>query len=161
MAVGNFQDGRLNGWAICYKNRIFKFGYWKNGRLVNDMTSNTLWVRCEISNLRLQYRGNLIQIDNERKYIRFGVPERKINMGIDMPNVPRWPAIGFEFFKEGSVRIGEIRNNSSGNFILCKNDGSFEIGYWKDGEKIADRELSCFQEPVGKYSVSGLNVYKV
>lgn len=161
MAVGNFQDGRLNGWAISYKNRIFKFGYWKNGRLVNDMTSYTLWVRYEISDLRLYYHGNLIQIDKEHKYIRFGVPERKINMGIDMTDAPRWPAIGFEFFNDGSVKIGEIRNNSSGNFILCKNDEAIEIGLWKYGEKITDKDLSCFQEPVEKYSVSGLNVYKI
>lgn len=159
MAVGNFYEGRLHGWAICYRNRIFKFGYWKNGKLLKDETNKTLWVRCEISNLRTQYNGNLIQISQGHEFIRFGIPERTINMGINSPNSPKWPAIGFEFFKDGTVKVGEIRNNSSGGYILCKINGTMELGHWKDNVKDADKTLTDFQEPIDLYEVDGLDVW--
>lgn len=159
MAVGNFYDGRLHGWAICYRNRIFKFGYWENGKLFKDETNKTLWVRCEISNLRTQYNGNLIQISQGHEFIRFGIPERTINMGINSPNSPKWPAIGFEFFKDGTVKVGEIRNNSSGGYILCKINGTMELGHWKDNVKDADKTLTDFQEPIDLYEVDGLDVW--
>ena len=159
MAVGNFYEGRLQGWAICYRNRIFKFGYWENGKLLKDETNKTLWVRCEISNLRTQYNGNLIQISQGHEFIRFGIPERTINMGINSPNSPKWPAIGFEFFKDGTVKVGEIRNNSSGGYILCKINGTMELGHWKDNVKDADKTLTDFQEPIDLYEVDGLDVW--
>ena len=159
MAVGNFYDGRLHGWAICYRNRIFKFGYWEYGKLFKDETNKTLWVRCEISNLRTQYNGNLIQISQGHEFIRFGIPERTINMGINNPNSPKWPAIGFEFFKDGTVKVGEIRNNSSGGYILCKINGTMELGHWKDNVKDADKTLTDFQEPIDLYEVDGLDVW--
>ena len=159
MAVGNFYEGRLQGWAICYRNRIFKFGYWENGKLLKDETNKTLWVRCEISKLRTQYNGNLIQISQGHEFIRFGIPERTINMGINSPNSPKWPAIGFEFFKDGTVKVGEIRNNSSGGYILCKINGTMEFGHWKDNVKDADKTLTDFQEPIDLYEVDGLDVW--
>lgn len=159
MAVGNFYEGRLQGWAICYRNRIFKFGYWENGKLLKDETNKTLWVRCEISKLRTQYNGNLIQISQGHEFIRFGIPERTINMGINSPNSPKWPAIGFEFFKDGTVKVGEISNNSSGEYILCKINGTMELGHWKDNVKDADKTLTDFQEPIDLYEVDGLDVW--
>lgn len=159
MAVGNFYEGRLQGWAICYRNRIFKFGYWENGKLFKDETNKTLWVRCEISNLRTQYNGNLIQISQGHEFIRFGIPERTISMGTNNPNTPKWPAIGFEFFKDGTVKVGEIRNNSSGGYILCKINGTMELGHWKDNVKDADKTLTDFQEPIDLYEVDGLDVW--
>ena len=159
MAVGNFYEGRLQGWAICYRNRIFKFGYWENGKLLKDETNKTLWVRCEISKLRTQYNGNLIQISQGHEFIRFGIPERTINMGINSPNSPKWPAIGFEFFKDGTVKVGEISNNSSGGYILCKINGTMELGHWKDNVKDADKTLTDFQEPIDLYEVDGLDVW--
>jgi hypothetical protein len=159
MAVGNFYEGRLQGWAICYRNRIFKFGYWENGKLFKDETNKTLWVRCEISNLRTQYNGNLIQISQGHEFIRFGIPERTISMGTNNPNTPKWPAIGFEFFKDGTVKVGEIRNNSSGGYILCKINGTMELGHWKNNVKDADKTLTDFQEPIDLYEVDGLDVW--
>ena len=159
MAVGNFYEGRLQGWAICYRNRIFKFGYWENGKLLKDETNKTLWVRCEISKLRTQYNGNLIQISQGHEFIRFGIPERTINIWINSPNSPKWPAIGFEFFKDGTVKVDEIRNNSSGGYILCKINGTMEFGHWKDNVKDADKTLTDFQEPIDLYEVDGLDVW--
>lgn len=159
MAVGNFYEGRLHGWAICYRNRIFKFGYWENGKLLKDETNKTLWVRCEISKLSPQYNGNLIQISQGHEFIRFGIPERTINMGINSPNSPKWPAIGFEFFKDGTVKVGEISNNSSGEYILCKINGTMEFGHWKDNVKDADKTLTDFQEPIDLYEVDGMDVW--
>lgn len=160
MAVGNFFEGRLHGWAICYRNRVFKFGFWENDKLVQDETDKTLWVRCEISNLRAQYHSNLVQISQGHELIRFGIPERTINIGVKTPNSPIWPAVGFEFFKDGTVKVGEIKNNASGNYILCKKDGTMEIGHWKENVKDVEKTLIDFQGSVGIYEVDGLDVYK-
>lgn len=160
MAVGNFFEGRLHGWAICYRNRVFKFGFWENGKLVLDETDKTLWVRCEISNLRAQYHSNLVQISQGHELIRFGIPERTINTGVKTPNSPKWPAVGFEFYKDGTVKVGEIKNNASGNYILCKNDRTMEIGHWKENVKDVEKTLIDFQGSVGIYEVDGLDVYK-
>lgn len=160
MAVGNFFEGRLHGWAICYRNRIFKFGYWENGKLIQDETDKTLWVRAETSKLRNQYHETLIQIDDNHEFIRFGIPERSINIGATIPNAPKWPAMGFEFFKDGSVKIGEIKDHVSGNYILCKTDGTMEIGHWKDNVKNADKSIPDFQKSIDSYEVDGLDVYK-
>lgn len=160
MAVGNFFEGRLHGWAICYRNRVFKFGFWENGELVQDETDKTLWVRCEISNLRAQYHSNLVQISQGHELIRFGIPERTINIGAQTPNSPKWPAVGFEFYKDGTVKVGEIKNNASGNYMLCKNDRTMEIGHWKENVKDVEKTLIDFQGSVGIYEVDGLDVYK-
>lgn len=160
MAVGNFFEGRLHGWAICYRNRVFKFGFWENGKLIQDETDKTLWVRCEISNLRAQYHSTLVQISQGHELIRFGIPERTINIGVKTPNSPKWPAVGFEFYKDGTVKVGEIKNNASGNYMLCKNDRTMEIGHWKENVKDVEKTLIDFQGSVGIYEVDGLDVYK-
>lgn len=158
MVVGNFLEGRLHGWGISYKNQIFKFGYWIKGVLMYDETYKTLWVRHNISEGRVSYRGNLIQIDEDHKFIRFGIPERNVTAG-GIQLTSKWPAIGFEFFEDGTVKFGEIRDHKSGDYILCKNNGSMEYGSWKDGTKRCNRRLSDFQSETRRYEVNGLDVY--
>lgn len=160
MAVGNFFDGRLNGWAICYRNRKFKFGYWKNGLLIQDETDKTYWIRYIICDERLHYRGNLIQISTEHKYIRFGIPERKICMSDNNPLVPKLPSSGFMFFKDGSVKIGEIRNEVNGHYIQFNPDKTIEMGTWRDGVLVKPIEFSHFQKPEDTYEEDGLEVFK-
>lgn len=160
MSVGNFSEGRLHGWAICYKNRIFKFGFWKGGMLIHDETDKTLGVRDAISKERLYYHGNIIQISKELDFIRLGIPPRSIGHGVNRPYNPIFPAIGFEFFKDGSVKYGEIRNHSTGDYVLCKPDGSMEIGHWKDDVKTQNRVLSDLQKDVDSYEVDGVDVYE-
>lgn len=162
MSLGQFSQGRLNGWAIRYHNNIFKFAYLKNGRLIKDETSKTLWVRREITSLLSKYKGNLIQISKEHDYIRFGIPEifaiPKM-AGIPDDKRPKWPAYGFEFFADGSVKMGEIKNHKSGTYILCHPDGSMEIGKWKDDVKVSDLTMEDIQKPVHEYDEMGINVY--
>lgn len=160
MAVGNFLNGRLNGWGICYRNHIFKFGYWDNGRLSIDKTDDVLWIMYEIGELRLKYRGNLIQIDEpDHNFIRFGVPEMKMHLPSLRDHTYNWPAEGFEFFKDGSVKAGEIRNGDTGRFIHYKADGTVDSGVWRDNIKVKDisiRDLKGSDE----YYIDGLEVFK-
>ena len=162
MAVGNFFEGRLYGWAICYRNRIFKFGYWENGKLIKDETNKTLWIRKQISHERAYYQGNLIQIDNKHEYIRFGVPPKIIGEkipGIPESQLPKMPAWGFEFFKDGSVKVGAIRNHDSGEFTIYYPDGRSELGKWKEGVKTSSFTIDWLQKPVDEYEVDGLDVF--
>lgn len=160
MAVGNFLNGRLNGWGICYRNHIFKFGYWDNGRLSIDKTDDVLWIMYEIGELRLKYRGNLIQIDEpDHNFIRFGVPETKMHLPSLRDHTYNWPAEGFEFFKDGSVKAGEIRNGNSGHYILYKADGTFEGGVWRDNIKVKDKSIRDFKGS-DEYYIDGLEVFK-
>ena len=162
MAVGNFYEGRLHGWAICYRNRIFKFGYWKNGKLLKDETNKTLWIRKQISHERAYYQGNLIQIDNKHEYIRFGVPPKIIGEkipGIPESQLPKMTAWGFEFFKDGSVKVGAIRNHDSGEFTIYYPDGRSELGKWKEGVKTSSFTIDWLQKPVDEYEVDGLDVF--
>jgi len=269
MAVGNFTNGRLNGWAICYRNRIFKFGYWREGRLITDYTSKTLWIRYEISNHRIEYKGNLIQMDEEHTFIRFGVPEKplvntygngikniwslrdffrahgrmkianmknsqtheiykclafenptsgvlcfvsfssglgelsgaeinsmknelvvcELNVDSDvaarraeegrqiesytlckmsalpasqipLSHVPKMPAYGFEFFKDGTVKVGVLRNHDSGEYMLCKKDGTIDCGKWKENIKTSNNSSFDLDNPENLYDENGIDVFK-
>ena len=148
MAVGNFYEGRLHGWAISFRNQCFKYGYWEHGKLVKDLTAYTLWIRYEISNLRVTNKNNLIQIGKEHDFIRFGVEQKLVGV---------W---GFEFFKDGTVKAGLIREHKSGEYMLCKTDGTIETGKWKKNAKTS--EVSSFDTPNPEYiyEEDGLDVYK-
>ncbi len=162
MAVGNFFEGRLHGWAVCYRNRILKFGYWEKGKLIKDETNKTLWIRKQISHERAYYQGNLIQIDNKHEYIRFGVPPKIIGEkipGIPESQLPKMPAWGFEFFKDGSVKVGAIRNHDSGEFTMYYPDGRSELGKWQEGVKTSSFTIDWLQKPVDEYEVDGLDVF--
>jgi len=163
MAVGNFTNGRLNGWAICYRNRIFKFGYWREGRLITDYTSKTLWIRYEISNHRIEYKGNLIQMDEEHIFIRFGIPEKPLAIPasqIPLSRIPKMPSYGFEFYKDGTVKVGIVRNHDSGEYMLCKIDGTVECGKWKENIKTSNNSSFDLDNPENQYEENGIDVYK-
>ena len=163
MAVGNFTNGRLNGWAICFRNKIFKFGYWREGRLIKDYTPQTLWIRYEISNHRIEYKGNLIQMDEDHTFIRFGIPEKPLDIPtsqIPLSRVPKMPAYGFEFFKDGTVKVGILRNHDSGEYMLCKIDGSVECGKWKENIKTSNNSSFDLDNPDNLYDENGIDVYK-
>ena len=163
MAVGNFTNGRLNGWAICYRNKIFKFGYWREGILIKDYTPQTLWIRYEISNHRIEYKGNLIQIDEDHSFIRFGIPEKPLAIPtsqIPLSRVPKLPAYGFEFFKDGTVKVGVLRNHDSGEYMLCKKDGTIESGKWKENIKTSNNSSFDMDNPNDFYEEDGIDVYK-
>ena len=163
MAVGNFTNGRLNGWAICYRNKIFKFGYWREGILIKDYTPQTLWIRYEISNHRIEYKGNLIQIDEDHTFIRFGIPEKPLAIPtsqIPLSRVPKLPAYGFEFFKDGTVKVGVLRNHDSGEYMLCKKDGTIESGKWKENIKTSNNSSFDMDNPNDFYEEDGIDVYK-
>lgn len=161
MSVGNFKDGRMNGWGIRYHNHIFKFGLWKEGRLIQDETNKTLWIRYEISSLRLEgYHASLIQIDKDGSYIRFGIPERLMNKELgELPKAPKWPALGFEFYNDGSVKVGIIKGHSEGNYILCKTDGSMVFGKWSKNKILKIKTLSDFQGNTDNYTIDGFDVF--
>lgn len=161
MSAGNFKDGRMNGWGIRYHSHIFKFGLWKGGRLVQDETNKTLWIRYEITSLRLDgFHASLIQIAKDRSYIRFGIPERLMNKNLgNSPNAPRWPAFGFEFYKDGSVKVGIIREHTDGNYMLFKVDGSIIFGKWLKNKIQTIKTLSDFQDHIDNYTVDGFDVF--
>jgi hypothetical protein len=162
MTVGNYYNGRLHGWGISYRHRIFKFGYWNNGKLVRDESNNTLWIRAEITNHRFEYKGNLIQIAKEHDIIRFGIPQKLLyspDNGIPISVIPKLPAWGFEFLRNGTVKVGMISNHSSGDYLLCKPDGTTESGKWKDNVKTSDCSSFNLQQEY-EYEVDGLDVYK-
>ena len=163
MAVGNFTNGRLNGWAICYRNKIFKFGYWREGRLIKDYTPQTLWIRYEISNYRIEYKGNLIQMDEDHTFIRFGIPEKPLAIPTSqfpLSRVPKLPAHGFEFFKDGTVKVGVVRNHDSGEYMLCKKDGTVDCGKWKENIKTSNNSSFDLDNPDNLYDEDGIDVYK-
>lgn len=160
MEIGNYRDGLLNGWGIRYLYKEFQFGYWENGQLIVDETDNTLWIRNIISDERLRYKGNLVQIDKNHNYIRLGIPEKTINIGSKIPNPPKWPSFGFMFFKDGTVKVGEIKNENSGFYIQYDVDGTRNFGHWKDGRIIYPKVFSDFQKPKTYYEVDGLDVYE-
>ena len=162
MTVGNYDTGKLHGWGIYYRHRIFKFGYWDNGKLVRDQSNITLWIRAEITNHRFEYKGNLIQIAKEHDFIRFGIPQKLLDSpdnGIPISVIPKLPAWGFEFFKDGIAKVGMISNHSSGEYLLCKPDGTTESGKWKDNVKTSDFSSFKLQQE-DEYEVDGLDVYK-
>lgn len=163
MAVGNFTNGRLNGWAICYRNKIFKFGYWREGILIKDYTPQTLWIRYEISNHRIEYKGNLIQMDEDHTFIRFGIPEKPLAIPTSqfpLSHVPKMPAYGFEFFKDGTVKVGVLRNHDSGEYMLCKKDGTIDCGKWKENIKTSNNSSFDLDNPENLYDENGIDVFK-
>lgn len=160
MEIGNFRDGLLNGWGIRYLYKEFQFGFWEDGQLVVDETDNTLWIRKIISDERAHYNGNLIQLAKNHNYIRFGIPEKTIRIGSNMPYTPKWPSFGFMFFKDGTVKVGEIKNDNSGDYIQYDTDGTITIGHWKDGLNNYPKGFSDFQKPKEYYEVDGLDVYE-
>lgn len=160
MEIGNFRDGLLNGWGIRYLYKEFQFGFWEDGQLVVDETDNTLWIRKIISDERVQYHGNLIQIAKDHNYIRFGIPEKTINIGCNIPNPPKWPSFGFMFFKDGTVKVGEIKNDNSGDYIQYDTDGTVTIGHWNNGFNNYPKCFSDFQKSKEYYDVDGLDVYE-
>ena len=160
MEIGNFRDGLLNGWGVRYLYKEFQFGFWEDGQLVIDETENTLWIRKIVSDERVYYRGNLVQIDKIHNYIRLGIPEKTINIGCNLPNPPKWPSFGFMFLKDGTVKVGEIKNENSGFYIQYNTDGTIKMGHWKDGRIDSPKVLSDFQKPKEYYEVDGLDVYE-
>lgn len=159
MCLGNFAEGRLQGWGIRYVNHIFKFGYWTKGFLSNDYSKYTLDTRKEVTHERKYYRGNLIQIGKDYSWIRFGIPAKVLLPQIgDRPAI-KSPAIGFEFCADGTVKIGYIQNHSSGDYILCKTDLSMIYGKWNDNQLIHTYELSSLIKDLSKYDEDGINVY--
>lgn len=160
MEIGNFRDGLLNGWGIRYLYKEFQFGFWEDGQLVIDETKSTLWIRQIISDDRVYYHGNLVQIDKNHNYIRLGIPEKTINIGCNFPNPPKLPSFGFMFFKDGTVKVGEIKNENSGFYIQYNTDGTRNLGHWKNGLIICPKVFSDFQKPKEYYEVDGLDVYE-
>ena len=162
MCVGNFNYGKLHGWGICYRNNIFKFGYWEKGKLVKDETRRTLIIRYEITNGRFGYRGNLVQIGKEHDFIRYGIPEKLLASPDEFPIslIPKLPAMGFEFLIDGTVKMGWINDHSSGDYVLYKPDGIIEMGKWNENIKTSD--VSSFKTLPAKneYVIDGIEVYK-
>ena len=163
MSLGYFSEGQINGWGICYRNRLFKFGFWEHGKLIKDLTKETLWVRYEISNHRFEYKGNLIQIGKEYDFIRLGIPQKLLDTPIPeipLSKIPKLPAWGFEFFQDGIVKVGLIKDHISGEYMLCKRDGSVETGKWKENKKTYDFSSFDVSNMGDIYEEDGLDVYK-
>lgn len=162
MSLGNFVDGKLEGWAIRYAQRVFKFGYWENGKLIDDKSNMTLGVRKAISDGRMSYRGNLIQIPDSHELIRFGIPQKLLGErvpGIPDSMIPKLPAVGFEFLKDGSVKVGHMSTMYTSEYILFAKDRTIQLGKWKNNVLTRELKLSDFQKPESMYEEDGLEVF--
>lgn len=99
MCMGNFKNGRLNGWALRLGDE-FDFGWWKDGLLIKNETDKVEWAFSKIQNS--SFKGNWVRI------LEFG------NFEMGIPKVNKDGIIisffGFLFSKEGQVSVGVHSN---------------------------------------------------
>lgn len=132
MRLGIYRHGTLNGWAISIGQGRFSFGWAQDGQLSDECLDETEWMQdFLLEEVFLNYSGNLIQISKEEfGYIRYGAPLRKNNNGVEHP------AIGYTFYNDGTVIIGENaeKGNLNGAFVVCYPDHTILSGRWKDNQ---------------------------
>lgn len=157
MALGIYQDGRLNGWGLKIVRGKFVFGFWQNGQLIQDETNTTLWIRAQLTENQSTWNGNLIQFSKEEfGYIRLGYPQRKTTSILGEMDMP---AIGFQLFKDGRCIAGTFISNDgeNGEFAIYYPNRTIKYGYFKNGEVFKHYELKDLQY-ADDYIVQGLNV---
>ena len=79
---------------------------------------------------------------------------------IPLSHVPKMPAYGFEFFKDGTVKVGVLRNHDSGEYMLCKKDGTIDCGKWKENIKTSNNSSFDLDNPENLYDENGIDVFK-
>ncbi len=147
MRLGFFSNGKLNGWMMSIGQGRFSFGWAENGRIVKEHSKESQWMQNFLQfTVFRKYKGNMIQISKEEYgYIRYGAPSRDNKIGIN------YPPIGFTFFNDGKVVIGELVdiNILNGNLVVCYPDHKIVSGRWKDNKLF--RELSIEDVDAGIY----------
>ena len=133
MKLGNYVDGKLNGWAMTLDfNRNFHFGWAEDNKIIKEYHDETEWMQdFLVETVFAQWDGKLIQIVTEKnQFIRYGAPRRKDHYGITHP------PIGFTFYNDGTVIIGESAdiNNLNGPQVVCYPNQRIELGRWHNNE---------------------------
>lgn len=147
--IGNFVDGKLNGWGLMLKGNI-KFGWWENGNLIKDESILINWVLCGISNrIRHGYEGNLIHFMESQNSVTayFGMPPKKEKGSYPGAlSVMEVLGLGFRFTKGGMVIVGEESSFTNNGYeisgrvaIYYPNGEKTSLGDWEDGKFIRPR----------------------
>ena len=160
-SVGTFSNKILNGWGIEYSNSLFRFGWWEDHHLLQDETPNTLWVRSKITErvIANNNEGNIIQMsEKDLNFIRFGTPNYKRLNRISGKEII-FPSIGFNFFKDGRVIVGEFfEPEITGTLLIYNQDRSSKFGYWENSVLFNQWNLQDYQSP-DDYIIKGLHVF--
>ena len=146
MRLGIYANGKLNGWMISIGQGIFTFGWAQNGRMIQKHLLETEWMQNFLSDqVFLSYTGNLIQISKEEYgYIRYGAPRRKNTYGA------LYPSIGFTFYNDGKVVIGEQQtpNVLNGPLVVCYPNKDIVSGMWENNECLNRMSVNAVDEAV-------------
>jgi len=145
MCMGNFKNGKLNGWAVRLDDE-YHFGWWKDGQLLSDVTQMTNWAFQKLQNSK--FEGTWARIFKSGMF-GLGIPQKQFTDFVT-------PFFGYLFFKDGNVSLGcHYDFKRSGSAILFKTDKSIELAEYYEGEIV---KLLTIQEIISshlfKYPIS-------
>lgn len=147
IALGFFKEGKLNGWGIQINSAgLFHFGWWNNNQLIQNETTNVLWIRNRLNEETNIYKGNLVHIFDKQGIILFGIPQMTIKSIFDNSEFTQ-PPIGFLFDNQGDLMVGDrIYSRINGWLVRYTSNRKIIYGYWKNGELEREGSLSNFQQ---------------
>lgn len=146
MALGFFEDGKLNGWGIQVNSRgLFYFGWWNNNQLIQNETTHVQWIKTQLNTYMNIYKGDLVHIFDKQGIILFGIPQITRKSIFDNSEIIQ-PPMGFLFDNQGDLMVGErLYSNANGWLVRYTSSRKIVYGYWKNGALEREGNLTNFQ----------------
>lgn len=102
--IGFFSDGLIYGWGInIYKGKIL-FGWWENGKLQQNLSSEIAWIIKKIHvRLKFGYHGETFTVTTKNQVSFFYGVAPQYDTIFDLES----SGVGIRFCNDGSVIVGE------------------------------------------------------